>query len=190
MRLSVQIEFDKIIVFDTLKHSITIGRGEDCDLVILHKEISRLHCKMEQEGDKIFVTDLESSNGVYINGERLTPYLRVELGEDSVFSLGKLECEVGKMSKETNSQNILSVVVDNKKDTTQTIKLARLDINREIQNSRKLTLNPASVGGPRNPITAREEEEVKEKPSKTSGLVLLFFIICFLAFLFRKKFLL
>jgi pSer/pThr/pTyr-binding forkhead associated (FHA) protein len=190
MRLSVQIEFDRIIVFDTLKHSITIGRGEDCDLVILNKEISRLHCKMEQDGEKIFVTDLESSNGVFIDGKRLTPYLRVELGEDSIFSLGKLECEIGKISKETNSKNILSVLVDEKKDITQTIKLARLDINREIQNSRKLTLNPASIGGPRNPITAHEGEEEKEKSSKTSRLVLLFFIICLLAFLFRKKILL
>ncbi len=55
----------------------TIGRAPDCDIRLPDQGVSRHHCKVENIGDALQVTDLESANGTYINGELLqTGHLR------------------------------------------------------------------------------------------------------------------
>ena len=49
---------------------VTIGRGEACDLRIPLGDVSRKHCTVLREGDKLTVQDLGSSNGTYVNGNR------------------------------------------------------------------------------------------------------------------------
>ncbi len=49
-----------------------IGRGSECDLRLFDPSVSRAHALIWAESDgAIFVSDLSSSNGVHINGERL-----------------------------------------------------------------------------------------------------------------------
>ena len=49
-----------------------IGRVGGCHLVIDEDGISREHCKFYRRGDKWLVDDLQSTNGVRINGTRIT----------------------------------------------------------------------------------------------------------------------
>ena len=51
---------------------MTVGRGQDCDLVLPIAEVSRHHALFVREGADFEVRDLESSNGTYVNGERVT----------------------------------------------------------------------------------------------------------------------
>lgn len=52
---------------------ITIGRAEDNDIVIDENSVSRYHLKIfVDEDNTVFVTDLGSTNGTYINGNRIT----------------------------------------------------------------------------------------------------------------------
>jgi pSer/pThr/pTyr-binding forkhead associated (FHA) protein len=48
-----------------------IGRREDCDLRIPLGEISRKHCRIIMDGQTLRVEDLGSSNGTYVNGQRV-----------------------------------------------------------------------------------------------------------------------
>ncbi len=49
-----------------------IGRGEDCDLRIPLLSVSRHHCQLTADGDKLLCRDLGSSNGTYVNNQRVT----------------------------------------------------------------------------------------------------------------------
>ena len=57
--------------FSISREMTVIGRREDCDLRIPLSDVSRKHCRLIQNGEAIKVEDLGSSNGTYINGERV-----------------------------------------------------------------------------------------------------------------------
>jgi len=52
------------------KSVVVIGRGGDCDISIKHDTVSRRHARVEGDGASRHVTDLDSTNGVYINGRQ------------------------------------------------------------------------------------------------------------------------
>lgn len=47
---------------------LVIGRGSDCDLVLDEPEMSRRHAVIENSGDGIYLRDLGSANGTFVNG--------------------------------------------------------------------------------------------------------------------------
>ncbi|MBN1515469.1 FHA domain-containing protein [Candidatus Sumerlaeota bacterium] len=67
---------------------ITIGRSRDNDIVIENLNVSRSHARIRVEGGKYILTDLNSSNGTLVNGERVT---KTELSEGDVISVGRVE---------------------------------------------------------------------------------------------------
>jgi hypothetical protein len=50
---------------------ILIGRSTECDLVVPHAPISRRHAHLWREAGRIWVGDLGSANGTFVNGEAL-----------------------------------------------------------------------------------------------------------------------
>ncbi|MFO0899424.1 MAG: EAL domain-containing protein [Pirellulales bacterium] len=49
----------------------TIGRNDDCDLPIRSTRVSREHAKLIRTGDVYRVRDLDSTNGTFLNGQRI-----------------------------------------------------------------------------------------------------------------------
>ncbi|HEX5656872.1 MAG TPA: GGDEF domain-containing protein [Polyangiales bacterium] len=58
-----------------------LGRGEDADLRIQDPSLSRTHARFERDGDTLTVTDLESMNGTFVEGQRVRETLRLKSGE-------------------------------------------------------------------------------------------------------------
>ncbi len=58
---------------------ITVGRGESCDIVISHAHISKEHLYLIIEKYKVKVIDLGSTNGTYIDGQKLEPHKKYAL---------------------------------------------------------------------------------------------------------------
>ena len=54
------------------KQLIFIGRSNENDIVLAHQSISRQHASIERKGDKFLITDLDSLNGTFVNGKRIT----------------------------------------------------------------------------------------------------------------------
>ncbi len=49
----------------------TIGRRRDCDLRLSDSSVSREHCRLFVRGGRVWVRDLESMNGTFVNEERV-----------------------------------------------------------------------------------------------------------------------
>ena len=56
--------------------------------------VSRLHAVIKREASRIFLMDLDSANGTYINGKRLNPNVEHTLKNGDVVALGKLKIQV------------------------------------------------------------------------------------------------
>lgn len=52
--------------------SLIVGRSQQCDLVINDKKMSRQHFAIEIEKDKLIVMDLNTTNGTFINGIKVS----------------------------------------------------------------------------------------------------------------------
>lgn len=50
---------------------LVVGRGEEADLVLTDRDVSRLHFAIERDADGASAKDLESKNGLEVNGRRL-----------------------------------------------------------------------------------------------------------------------
>ncbi|HEY3311696.1 MAG TPA: FHA domain-containing protein [Anaerolineales bacterium] len=66
---------------------ITIGRESENTIVINDAEVSRKHTQLILQGGKFIVSDLGSTNGTFVNGQRLTSQHVLQPGE--VISLGE-----------------------------------------------------------------------------------------------------
>lgn len=56
----------------TVTDSLSVGRGSDNDLVLGSKQVSRNHAQLSVLNGQLYVKDLESSNGTFINDERIS----------------------------------------------------------------------------------------------------------------------
>lgn len=73
MKLEVTVEGQEPVVYKLKKDKTLLGAGGDSDIVINADGISRKHLMIVAENDQYFVVDQGSTNGSYINEERLTP---------------------------------------------------------------------------------------------------------------------
>jgi hypothetical protein len=55
-------------VLSDLQPPITIGREEDNGIQLNDERVSRFHAKVQEDTDRIILTDLESTNGTRVNG--------------------------------------------------------------------------------------------------------------------------
>jgi len=61
---------------------INVGRGPDNDVVLTHKSVSRYHLRIFIDPDhNTFVTDLDSSNGTFVNGNRILGTVQLQKGD-------------------------------------------------------------------------------------------------------------
>src|SRR5713226_8397138 len=66
--------------------SLILGRQPDADICLESQAVSRHHARILCENDEIFVEDLNSSNGTYVNGKRIRE--RVPLSKDDMLQIG------------------------------------------------------------------------------------------------------
>ena len=74
----------------TVRHDIVIGRGSDCNLRLSAPQVSRRHCFLRVGRDSVSVTDLDSSNGTYVDGARITAGKRYDIADGAQLALGPI----------------------------------------------------------------------------------------------------
>ena len=70
------------------KKTITIGRGHDCDIQILTHFVSREHARITTDRGAVFIEDLASTNGVFVNAIRVD---RHELHHGDLLTIGETQ---------------------------------------------------------------------------------------------------
>ncbi len=73
--------------------TLTIGRDTASVIVLADNSTSRLHAQVTRQPAGYFIADLESSNGVWLNGERLTGPAQIVAGDVIMVGDNLLRCE-------------------------------------------------------------------------------------------------
>jgi pSer/pThr/pTyr-binding forkhead associated (FHA) protein len=95
MRIEVLVGNEDPIIFPLNSNKVSIGSSEHCDIVVNADGVSRKHVVIINEDDQFFVADQGSTNGSFINEERLIPgrkteftaFFPVRLGDNVLVSL-------------------------------------------------------------------------------------------------------
>lgn len=87
--LKTEDEADPSFTFRILPGSIkTIGRSPGAEFILEAAMVSRLHCQLTAGAAELEVVDMESTNGTFVNGERVT---RASLKEGDKLGVGRVE---------------------------------------------------------------------------------------------------
>lgn len=76
----------------TIDQDMLVGRHQDANIVLQSAEISRRHAALLLKEQGLFVQDLNSSNGTFINGERVAG--EAQLQSDDVLAFASLQFAV------------------------------------------------------------------------------------------------
>ena len=80
----------ELVPIDT---EITVGRGGGCALVLADDQYaSTVHARVFRRGNDLFVDDLESRNGTFVNGKRIATTTKLRRGDQLQF--GGSVCDV------------------------------------------------------------------------------------------------
>ena len=80
------------LLFRVMPGSIkTVGRAPRADFVVDAPLVSRLHCRLTLQPDGLLVEDLESTNGTFVNGERVT---KLVMRSGDALRVGRMEFAV------------------------------------------------------------------------------------------------
>lgn len=71
-----------------LKRDAVVGRSADCDLRIVANGVSRRHCRILLAEDAVYVSDLGSSNGTFVDGKRIEADEKILIPPGATLSLG------------------------------------------------------------------------------------------------------
>ena len=59
------------LIFSIKQSRTTIGRDIENDIVLRDSKISKIHAVIVKENGEIWIEDLDSKNGVYVNGRKI-----------------------------------------------------------------------------------------------------------------------
>jgi pSer/pThr/pTyr-binding forkhead associated (FHA) protein len=70
----------------------TIGRAIGVDFIVDAALVSRVHCRLTAGANEIELVDLDSTNGTFVNGQRIEKRATVKAGDR--IGVGRVELEV------------------------------------------------------------------------------------------------
>lgn len=86
-----------------------IGRKSDIDIVIVEDMVSRMHAKIMLNGGQIYIQDLGSTNGTFVNGERIKR-VRLKEGDRILVGTSLFRLERGEVKKAVGQVKINKAV--------------------------------------------------------------------------------
>ncbi|MDQ3800197.1 MAG: FHA domain-containing protein [Acidobacteriota bacterium] len=101
------------------KQELTVGRGDDNDIKLDGLQISNRHARLLQSGSSVSIEDLNSTNGVYVNGQKIS---RQNISPSDAVQIGSFVIRVD------NAGNIGVF------DTRSKTRIDSVNITKEVKN--------------------------------------------------------
>lgn len=150
---------------------LSIGRSGESDLQLLGLGVSRFHCVVEDHGGELVIADLNSSNGTFVNGQRVK---RQPLREGDEIEIGTVKLRVEQVP-ERKPPPITCLFTDSAGRSTQVIPIAKLREAAEQRVGQPPTGREAN-SGLRRYLAALEEVyaalSAEEKPQRLMNVLM------------------
>ena len=143
-------ELDKFLLG---QGTLVIGRSPDCDITIDNPAISRKHATIKFEADHYVLTDLGSSNGTFLNGERLTEPTELKPGD--VIGVAKFELQF-----QDTPQSEVAKLMGGMQDMEATVMVDATKMAQSFHAGPEGAAPGAS--GPRKLVVLKGEANIKE----------------------------
>lgn len=141
-----------------------IGRSTECDLKISSSEVSRIHCRITVKDDAVFIEDLGSANGTFVNDKMLTPRQVTLLDPGTKITIGPAEFLVDYSAPTSNT-----VVI--RRSGTEGKQAADATANRSDTTSRDMVFS-STTGADESSSEATIAEPIENLISSSSKEIL------------------
>jgi hypothetical protein len=158
---------DRGRVFDELDPPITIGREEGNTIQLNDERVSRFHLKIQEDNERLVLTDLESTNGTKVNNEdiqlRILRYGDIISVGRSVLLYGTREQIAARLAKLRGNGNGTSSPEDSSKNRKPGSSDFDLDFNADADLQATLySIEPPELPDRLSPGQAAQLAEVLE----------------------------
>ena len=76
------------------RQTVTLGRSQDNDVILEDRKVSSQHAQLSLGRDGWMIGDMNSSNGTYVDGQRLAPRRPAPLKPESVIQIGDFQIQI------------------------------------------------------------------------------------------------
>src|SRR6188474_1975456 len=80
-KLVIEDDEGKTTVVPLIRDEITIGRREGNTIRLTERNISRRHARLVKSNGHVFIEDLQSYNGIKVNGDRIGGRSAIQEGD-------------------------------------------------------------------------------------------------------------
>ncbi len=149
-----------------LKLPTTIGRGRDANLTVPHALVSRRHSEIIERNGRLFVKDLGSLNGTFVNNQRITD--ETPLDPEQLLTLGNITFraiyEIGDDIDIDNVSALDTEVIDLKSSDTRKVAGSADD-----SSSSQETVPVDSLSNPQQAVpNTKSSKETSQAKKKTA----------------------
>jgi pSer/pThr/pTyr-binding forkhead associated (FHA) protein len=155
---------------------LTIGRSEEADISIDNTAISRLHAALELKGGIHFLTDLGSTNGTTVNGERISG--TVPVTEKDTITIGKFRLMPEHVAGEQASKSY-STAMDIDDQTVFVSAATRQPLREQAQQASQADHKLVVIDGEAEPkeLSLKGKSSVKIGKDPASDMVIGGFLV-------------
>jgi len=116
-----------------LKDQFLVGRKESCDLVLKEGQPSRQHARFTIDAEGVLLTDLDSTNGTFVNGTRIKGGQRLRNGDLVAFDATRFRFEA---PAEASVVDTGATVIRPIADLERTMIRSAADLQKELEAAR------------------------------------------------------
>ena len=147
----------------SVSDSLSVGRGSDNDVVLGSKAVSRNHAVLSVLDTELYVKDLDSSNGTFVNDKRIEANKTVQLNADDKLGFASFEFQVMALAAE----DIESSAID--PATKQPKAKEPEEIVGSVQEDLESTSTPSKQSATESSLPpAAVEETIAARPASPS----------------------